>query len=159
MTNSHTNELADNVCRNAEVALASDEQRAALEQLRNDAKADTSAMSSEQAKDYMLQLTQKLRENNQLPELSLVYADQLGADVSREDLRSELRSVNRDLTFGENDKQLDKAFIRFLLDNYDGGANLIEAKDEESGYDSNISRADIAAKLAEFQAAKQSPSK
>lgn len=159
MTNSHTNEIADNVCPNVEVALASDEQRAALDQLRKDAKADTSAMSSDQAKDYILNLTQKLRETNQLPELSLVYADQLGTDLSREDLRSELRSVNRDLTFGENDKQLDKAFIRFLLDNYDGGANLVEAKDEESGYDSNISRADIAAKLAEFQAAKRSPSK
>lgn len=56
-------------------------------------------------------------------------------------------------------QQQAQSFIRFLLDNYDGGANLIEAKDEESGYDSTISRADIADKLAEFQAAKQSPSK
>ncbi len=152
------NNDVETICPSAE-PLSSEAQVAALESLRNEIKQDTSTMNSDQAREYMWQLTQKLQESNQLPELSLVYADQLGADLNRADLRNEMRSVNRDISFGENDKQLDKAFIRFLLDNYEGGANLIESVDEEPGYDSNISRADIAAKLAQFRSSAQTATK
>lgn len=163
MTNNRTHEISENVCHALEKAQNNEEQSAALELLRAEVKKDTSAMEPEQAKEYMFQLTQELQDSKQLPVLSLVYADQLAAEnsendaertgVNRSDLRDEMRSVERSLRFGENDKRLEKAMLRFLLDNYDDGINLIETQDEESDYDSTISSADITAKLAEYKGA------
>jgi hypothetical protein len=156
MNSTRVHDVAEGVCKTLEQAQNNEDQVAALELLRSEVKKDTSAMDSEEAKEYMAQLTQELQESKQLPVLSLAYADQFAADVSRTDLRDELRSVNRSLRFGENDKQLDKAMLRFLLDNYDDGAVLIESVDEESDYDSTISRADIDAKLAQFRSSAKS---
>lgn len=161
MNNPRVQEISQNVCQSLEQAQTHEDQAAALEFLRTEVKKDTSVMEPELAKEYMAALTQELQDGKQLPVLSLAYADQLAAennkndvertDVNRSDLRDELRSVNRDLRFGENDKRLDKAMLRFLLDNYDDGIVLIEAQDEESDYDSTISRADITAKLVEYR--------
>ena len=163
MNNPRVEEISQNVCHSLEQAQNNDEQAAALELLRTEVKKDTSAMDPEQAKEYMFQLTQQLQDSKQLPVLSLVYAEQLAAensesdvertDVSRSDLRDEMRSVDRSLRFGENDKRLEKAMLRFLLDNYDDGIKLIETQDEESDYDSTISSADMTAKLAEYKGA------
>ena len=161
MNNPRVHDVAEGVSKSLEQAQNNQDQVAVLELLRREVKKDTSAMDPEQAKEYMSQLTQELQESKQLPVLSLAYADQLETqlnkedenktEVNRTDLRDELRSVNRDLRFGEIDKQLDKAMLRFLLDNYDDAAVLIETVNEEGDYDSAISRTDIDVKLAQYR--------
>ncbi len=152
MTTNRANETVEHVSKALDRAANGGDQVNALERLQQDIRKDMQGMTLGQVKEYMPQLTKELEDKNQLPVLALAFAEQLGGDLNDGDLRSEMRSANRAVRDGDNTRELDKVLLKYLSDNYDKGAELIEAdNDKWFRDDSNISKTDISTKLAEFR--------
>ncbi len=151
MPDNHVKDTVDHVTQALDTAKTDGDQQRALEKLQDDIKKDTKGMTPDQQKEYMGQLTKALEDKNELPILSVVYAGQLGGDLNKNDINSEMRAAGRAQRDGDNTKQLDQAMLKYLADNYDKGANLVETRNEEWGKDSKISKGDIADKLAQFR--------
>lgn len=150
MSNHNAKETVDHVSQALDGAKNEGEQAKALDKLQEEIRQDTKDMNPAEQKAYMAQVTKELEARNQLPILAVAFAGQLG-DINKGELNGELRAVNRAERGGDNTKQLEKAMLQYLVNNYDSGANLVEAKNEEWGTDSKISRADVSARLSQFR--------
>ena len=152
MTTNDVQDAVENVSQALDTAKDQNEQVAALEKFQTEVETDMRGMSTEESQDYMGHLTNALEESGQLPVLSLAFADQLGGNLDRDDLSSEMRTTNRFATYGNHSARLDQVFLKYLTDNYDQGENLIEASNNNWVWtDSSISSDDIAKKLTEFR--------
>ncbi len=154
MTTNRAKETVDHVSQALDSAKDEAGQMKALEKLQEEIKEDTKNMNPAEQKAYMAQVTKELETRNQLPVLAVAFAGQLGGDLNKGDLNSEIRAASRAERGGDNSKQLDKAMLQYLVKNYDQGTNLVEANNEEWGTDSRISTADIAERLKSFRMAK-----
>ncbi len=150
MSNHNAKETVDHVSKSLDGAKSESDQMKALEKLQDEIRADTKDMNPAEQKAYMSQVTKELEQRNQLPILAVAFAGQLG-DINKAELNGELRAVNRAERGGDNTKQLEKTMLQYLTNNYDTGANLVEAKNEEWGTDSKISKADVSARLNQFR--------
>lgn len=150
MSNHNAKETVDHVSTALDAAKNEGDQTKALEKLQEEIRQDTKEMNPAEQKAYMAQVTKELEARNQLPILAVAFAGQLG-DINNGELNGELRAVNRAERGGDNTKQLEKAMLQYLVSNYDSGAKLVEAKNEEWGTDSKISKADVSAKLNQFR--------
>ncbi|MBA3993645.1 MAG: hypothetical protein C0469_08965 [Cyanobacteria bacterium DS2.3.42] len=154
MSTNHAKEAVDHVSQALDSAKDDKDQAKALEKLQDEIKEDTKNMKPEEQKAYMAQVTKDLEARNQLPVLAVAFAGQLGGDLNKGDLNSEMRAASRAERGGDNSKQLDKAMLQYLVKNYDQGANLVEAHDEEWRTDSKISTSDISEQLKTFRTAR-----
>lgn len=141
----------EHVSRDLDLAKNEGDQQKALERLQAEIRTDLTKLNADEQKQYMEQVIKGLTDRGHLPVLSVAFAGQLEGDLSQADLKGELRSAGRRQREGDSRALLEKAMIQYLVDNYDKGAKLVEAKDEEWGTDSKISKADISAKLTGFR--------
>ncbi len=154
MSTNHATEAVDHVTKALDGAKTEGDQTKALEKLQDEIKEDTKNMNPAEQKAYMAQVTKELEAKNQLPILAVVFAGQLG-DINKGELNGELRAANRAERGGDNSRQLEKAMLQYLVNNYDQGANLVETKNEQwGGTDSNISKADVSEKLGQYRMAR-----
>lgn len=152
MTTNNARDAFENVSQALDTAKDQNEQLTALEKLQTEVETDMRGMSAEESQQYIGQLTNALEASGQLPVLSLAYADQMGGNLDQDDLKSEMRTTNRFAAFGNNSARLDQVFLKYLTDNYDQGANLIETSNNNWVWkDSSISTDDISKKLTEFR--------
>jgi len=152
MSTNQARETVDHVSKALDSAKTEEDQKNALTNLQNEIEANTKKMNPAEQKDYMTQVTKELEAKNLLPVLAVASAGD--GELTKSDLRSDLRHAEREEKRGTVTRQLDKAMLNYLINNYDNGARLVEAKDEEYFTDSKLSRADVTAKLAEFRAAR-----
>ena len=152
MSTNQVRETVDHVSKALDSAKTEEDQKNALNNLQKEIEDNTKKMNPEEQKAYMSQVTKELEAKNLLPVLAVASAGD--GDLTKSDLGSDMRRADRDEKKGDVTKQLDKAMLKYLINNYDQGARLVEAKDEEIFTDSRISKADVTAKLAEFRAAR-----
>lgn len=153
MSNHNATETVDHVSKALDSAKNEGDQTKALERLQDEIRQDTKDMNPAEQKAYMAQVTKQLEERNQLPILAVAFAGQIG-ESDKGDLQGELRAVNRAERGGDTSKAVEKAMLQYLINNYDKGANLVEAKNEEWMTDSKISKADVSEKLSQFRMAR-----